>query len=324
MQLTKDQPAATQSYLKAQGLLQPEETLAGTTKAGEGNMNVTLLVTTNQRRFILKQARPYVAKFPDIPAPIERIDVEHRYLQATNDDPALAYHHPKVLHYDKANHTLLLEYLAEARDATYVYNKDGDFTKAQLRELLRYLSALHRLSVSDFPPNRELRQLNHAHIFDLPFRPDNGFPLDDLFPALAGVARPYQNDDALRNKVKQLGERYLADGRQLIHGDFYPGSFMTRGEEVFVIDGEFAHRGLPEFDLGVLMAHLLLAKSEPERLAQLDKDYAKPATFDAKLTRQFCYVEVMRRLIGIAQLPLDLTLPERQSLLEQARLGLLS
>ena len=109
----------------------------------------------------------------------------------------------------------------------------------------------------------------------------------------------------------------------MIHGDFYPGSFMSRGAEVFVIDGEFAHRGLPEFDLGVLMAHLLLARAEPELLAEIDRAYERPVRFEPKLVRQFCYVEVIRRLIGIAQLPLTLSLDERVALLEQARIGLL-
>ena len=285
-------------------------------------MNVTILVTTDRRRFILKQSRPFVAKFPSIPAPIERIDVEHRYLAATADDPALTARHPGVLDYDAEHHTLTLEYLDGAEDMVYVYGEDHDFGAAQLRSLLAYLSKLHRVNVRDFPANDDLRRLNHAHVFDLPFRADNGFPLDDMFPALAGVARPFQRDEPLRKKVKLLGERYLAAGRQLIHGDFYPGSFMARGSEVFVIDGEFAHRGLPEFDVGVLMAHLLLAKSDPELLTRIDTDYDKPPTFDARLAREFCYVEVMRRLIGIAQLPLSLTLPERRGLLEQARVGL--
>ena len=322
MQLHADQPGQIRQYLFEQDFLADGERIIDTTKAGEGNMNVTVLVTTDRRRFVLKQSRPFVAKFPDIPAPIERIDVEYSYLNATNNEPKLAKVNPAILHYDRERYTLVLEYIEGARDMVFVYEEGAQFSAAGLRKLLSYLSTLHRINVPDFPANTELLALNHAHIFDLPFRPDNGFPLDDLFPALGGVARPFQRDDALRDKVKVLGERYLRGGRQLVHGDFYPGSFMQRGEEIFVIDGEFAHRGSPEFDLGVLMAHLLLAKAEPERLAQLDTDYNKPPTFDARLTREFCYVEVIRRLIGIAQLPLSLSLPERQSLLEQARLGL--
>ena len=322
MQLEADRTSDVRQYLLRRGFLSDDERLIATEKAGEGNMNVTILATTNRRKLIVKQSRAWVAKFPTIPAPIERIATEHRYLVVCGEDPTLARHHPRVLGFDRENHTLLLEYLADARDMTYVYQPGRALTTTHLRSLLGYLSALHRLNVSDFPDNTALRKLNHAHIFDLPFRADNGFPLEDFAPGLTEIARPLREDAGLRRKVRQLGERYLANGRQLIHGDFYPGSIMRKGDRVFVIDGEFAHRGLPEFDLGVLMAHLLLAKAERELLEEIDRSYDKPPTFNARLAREFCYVEVIRRLIGIAQLPIDLTIGERQTLLEQASLGL--
>lgn len=322
IQLLPGQNEAIGRYLSNQAFLLPGETIQSTAKAGEGNMNVTILVTTNQRQFILKQSRAFVAKYPSIPAPIERIEVEYRYLSETNADPELAKLNPAVLHYDKPNHTLVLEFIESAEDMVYVYEQDRSISRAQLRELLTYLSRLHRLNIRNFPANDALKQVNAAHIFELPFDPENGFPLDDFMPGLANVAYKYQYDTALRARAAALGERYRAGGRQLIHGDFYPGSFMRKKGATFVIDGEFAHRGLPEFDLGVLMAHLLLSEAEPELIAEIDRAYEKPPTFSAKLTRDFCYVEVIRRLIGIAQLPLSLTLAQRKSLLEQARIGL--
>ncbi|OAV43469.1 phosphotransferase [Lewinella sp. 4G2] len=322
IELQADTPTGIAGYLRERQFLRTGETLMSVTKAGEGNMNVTLLVTTSERQFVLKQSRPYVAKYPSIPAPIARIDVEYQYLSAAAEDPELAGHHPAVLDYDAANYTLLLEYLEGAEDMIYVYEEGRSISRTQLRSLLNYLSVLHRVNVKDFPANEELKALNAAHIFELPFNPDNGFPLDDFLPGLANVAAVYQYDKKLRAKALELGAQYRAAGRQLIHGDFYPGSFMRRKGEVFVIDGEFAHRGAPEFDLGVLMAHLLLSEAEPELLTEIDRSYRKPPGFNAKLAREFCYVEVIRRIIGIAQLPLSLTLGQRKSLLEQARIGL--
>ena len=52
--------------------------------AGDSNMNLVLRVQTNERSVILKQSKPYVRKFPQIPAPIERIDVEYQYLSRIN------------------------------------------------------------------------------------------------------------------------------------------------------------------------------------------------------------------------------------------------
>ncbi|MEO0733856.1 MAG: phosphotransferase, partial [Bacteroidota bacterium] len=128
----------------------------------------------------------------------------------------------------------------------------------------------------------------------------------------------------LRAVAAELGHTYLGTrGRALIHGDFYPGSMLNKHGHLYVIDGEFAFRGFPEFDLGVLLAHLMLAKAPAEQLQMLDTNYEKGPDFDAGLVRRFAYVEIIRRLIGIAQLPLSLTLEERKGLLEQARRGLI-
>jgi 5-methylthioribose kinase len=46
--------------------------------------------------------------------------------------------------------------------------------------------------------------------------------------------------------------------------------------------------------------------------------YDIPTTFDPKLMIRFYGVEIMRRVIGLAQLPLTMTLSERQQILGQA------
>lgn len=313
-----------QAYLADQQVVGPSEQVIAAPSAGEGNMNATLRVSTSTgRRFVLKQSRPWVAKYPDLDAPVERIFVERDFLMATQTAPVLASYSPTILHADEENFCLVTEEIADAEDLSSIYATDKALSNAILRDMLTYLSHLHQLKVSSFPPNRSLRALNHAHIFDLPFRPDNGFPLGDILPGLDSVAKPLQNDEALRAKAKALGARYLSDqGGSLLHGDFYPGSLLNQKGQLFVIDGEFAFQGPPEFDLGVLMAHLLLAQASPEQLQMIDTHYHKPSGFDAQLTRQFAYVEIIRRLIGIAQLPLPLSLEERASLLEEARRGL--
>ena len=321
---TADQsPEDTEIYLSRIDFLRPAERVLSVRSAGAGNMNVTLRVITNQREFVLKQSRPWVAAFPQLAAPVERIFTEARYLEVTAANKQLAARSPRVLGRDDANYVLLTEFIELAEDAGVWYDSRRAVDEDQLRQLLHYLSALHGLRAPEFPANRKLRELNHAHVFDLPFRPDNGFPLDDIEPGLAAVAAPFQNDEALRAEASRLGEKYLADGgRCLLHGDFYPGSFLLHGENVTVIDGEFAFVGPPEYDLGVLMAHLILARSPAGIMRAIDREYQKPAGFSAGLARAFCYVEIIRRLIGIAQLPVDLTLAERGALLEQARAGL--
>ena len=68
------------NYLKDRlNFLNKNEALIQTEIAGEGNMNVVMRLKTNQRSFILKQSRPFVKKYPNIAAPLNRIDVEYNF-----------------------------------------------------------------------------------------------------------------------------------------------------------------------------------------------------------------------------------------------------
>ena len=66
------------------------ESVCGLGRAGEGNMNLTLRVQTEERSFILKQARPWVEKYPDIPAPKERCWWRPPFTKAVADCPLVA------------------------------------------------------------------------------------------------------------------------------------------------------------------------------------------------------------------------------------------
>src|SRR4051812_21791268 len=60
------------AYLHRQGFLDLDERVVTVARAGDGNMNLTLRVTTPARSVIVKQGRPWVEKYPQIPAPTER------------------------------------------------------------------------------------------------------------------------------------------------------------------------------------------------------------------------------------------------------------
>lgn len=81
MHLDQNNTKELTGYLRHTGLILPGETLTGAEKAGEGNMNYTLRIRTADRTFILKQARPYVEKYPSIPAPVERAGMEAAFFK---------------------------------------------------------------------------------------------------------------------------------------------------------------------------------------------------------------------------------------------------
>jgi 5-methylthioribose kinase len=301
-------------YLKNIGILTSSEKVTDSFKAGEGNMNVTLTVKTNKRSIVLKQSRPFVAKYPQVPAPLHRIEIEYKYYKIIGPDNFLACFSPKVLAFDKESWLLILEHLKNGGDYLGVYQSKLILRENVLDLLLSYLKKLHQLPVLEFPANMEMRKLNHRHIFVLPFQSDNGFNLNDVQDGLQDLSERVKNHSRLKNKINQLGDRYLSKGKTLIHGDFYPGSWFSTDSGLKVIDTEFAFLGDPEFDLGVMLAHLKMAKLPDESIQRVIQDYP----LENKLLASYTGVEILRRLYGLAQLPLSLSLAEKEGLTDFA------
>ena len=310
-------PDLMQHFLMQREWLNPNEEILSVEKPGEGNMNVVLRVKTNERSFILKQSRPYVQKHQQIKAPLDRIAVEKKFYQSVFDN-AVNVHIPKILGYDAEQYLLLLEDLGHCEDMTVIY-KNKTISAKHLDRLVFILGLVHRKNVdSDFPKNLEMRRLNHQHIFVFPFLEHNDFQLDEIQPGLEEIALPYKEDTAIKSIVDDVGKKYLSDdGNTLIHGDYYPGSWMTEGPNLYIIDPEFGFVGFAEFDLGVMAAHIIMATGKKSFLARIHTIYQGEA--DKRLMSQVAGIEIMRRVMGLAQLPMDRTLKEKAKLLRKAR-----
>ena len=311
------------AYLRRQGLLAPQERVVTAARAGEGNMNLTLRVTTQEQSLIAKQGRPWVEKYPQIPAPVERTIVEGRFYALAQRSAPLAARMPRLLALDPQSHILVLQDLGKARDLTTLY-AGAPLGEAAAAELADYLGHLHQLTVPaeelQVLRNPAMRALNHEHIFRFPLDPHNGLNLDAITHGLTALARELAADAAYVERVHHLGQRYLeaADG-PLCHGDFFPGSFLTTESGIFIIDPEFCFLGLPEFDLAVLLAHLHLAGQPQPAGDNVLRRYEQRAAVDRELVQALVGVEIMRRLIGVAQLPLVLDLDSKRQLLARSR-----
>jgi 5-methylthioribose kinase len=101
-----------------------------------------------------------------------------------------------------------------------------------------------------------------------------------------------------------------------VHGDYFPGSWVRTDTGVAVIDPEFCFLGCGEFDFGVMLAHLILAAAAS---AETGIVQSASAAGDAALVGRFAGVEIMRRLIGVAQLPFPATLERKRELLALSR-----
>ena len=308
-----------QSYLQKQQWLATSEEVVSATKPGEGNMNYVLRITTTQQSFIIKQARPYVEKYPQIAAPIERVLVEAAFYKAIQDDKILNNYMPKLMGVDALNSIIILEDLGQSNDCSYLYTTQEKLQTNEVEHLVIFLNKLHQqLATSNLLlQNNTMRQLNYQHIFLLPFVEDNGFNLDIVQPGLQALSMPYKTDTALRDLIKNIGGKYLADGAVLLHGDFYPGSWLRTNNGIKIIDPEFCFYGAAEFDVAVMMAHCMISFQTDEVLQIIRTNYQKPQGFNELLLNQFTGIEIMRRLIGLAQLPLQLSLQEKKYLLQK-------
>lgn len=319
LHLDPSDTARLERYAKERGFIASDESLRSATKAGEGNMNLTLRLVTDQRSIILKQARPWVEKYPQIPAPDSRALVEIAFYENAATRASLKEAMPALLGSDPDARVVVLEDLGERGDFTSLYS-GATLSTGDLDALTSYLVALH-VRWKDLPKiltNREMRALNHEHIFRLPLAPDNGLDLDAITPGLNGAAAGLKGNRAYVERVTQLGELYSSDGEFLVHGDYFPGSWLHTDDGPRVIDPEFCFLGPRAFDVGTMLGHLRIAAQPPELSERLLARYDADAE-TSSLARQFAGVEIMRRLVGVAQLPLTYGIDEKRALLELSR-----
>jgi len=278
--LSSQHPDALLETLVSINVCQPIETIVSVDKAGEGNMNLTLRVTTDQRSVIVKQARPWVEKYPDIAASDERILAEINFYLNVSKFADVYAAMPSVLATDPQQRLLVLEDLGLASDYASFYDRSAEQSEVdRVFDLaMDWISQLHDCEVASDQPIgcKPLRTLNHQHIFTIP----------------------------------------LADPPVILHGDYYPGSWLKTDAGFRVIDPEFCFVGPPEFDLGVLAAHWIFCGGQANRVAVDRVVNASGRQVSEGLVFGFAGAELIRRLLGVAQLPLNADLQRRTQWLE--------
>ncbi len=272
-----------------------------------------------------------------IAAPVERVFAEIAFYKAVRSSPKIAENMPRLVTAIPDHFALVLEDVGESQDFCFIYNFSDqiDALEQDLQILGQWLARLHHVPISveqrsNFQ-NFNLRQLNHEHIFEIPYQNDLPFSLNAITPGLEEFAvdlRLRMKENSRFNlERRRLAALYLSEGSCLIHGDFYPGSWLRSNGSIKIIDPEFSYLGNPEFDLAIVIAHLNLSDFSMQNCARLREiflqAYQQEATHNHSkiaidLVEQWSAIEVIRRLIGVAQLPLNLSLENRTTLLEHA------
>lgn len=319
--LRLDQPGRVFETLVEVGVCSADESIASVDKAGQGNMNLTLRVKTDRRSVIVKQSRPWVEKYPGIAAPDERIFSEMDFYRIVSDSHPVRSAMPSVLATDRSRRLLVLEDLGQASDYGALYGGEAGIEEVDdvFMMAIDWVTRLHRCPIDRNPSVgcKPLRSLNHQHIFSIPLLDPPATDLDLVCAGLTAESRSLCADQQVRQSMAKLGDLYLADdeGGVLLHGDYYPGSWLKTETGFRVIDPEFCFAGPREFDLGVLAAHWIFCGGTASEV--VDRVCRHQAgDVGAALVEGFAGAEIIRRIVGVAQLPLTADLDQRRRWLE--------
>ncbi|MFK4486394.1 S-methyl-5-thioribose kinase [Bradyrhizobium sp. USDA 336] len=238
------------------------------TEVGDGNLNLVFIVKGARGGIAVKQALPYVRLVGESwPLPLSRAHYEYLALSRQAQlAPGLV---PAVLHHNEALALTVMELLephiimrkglvAATRYPRFV----DDITTFMARTLfftsdLALSAAEKKEAIAAFAGNHALCKITEDLIFTDPYRiaEQNRWTA----PYLDGLAARLREDLELHVAISRLKLKFMAGPEALIHGDLHTGSIMVTDSQTRVIDPEFAFYGPMGFDVGAVLANLLMA-----------------------------------------------------------------
>jgi 5-methylthioribose kinase len=102
----------------------------------------------------------------------------------------------------------------------------------------------------------QLRKLTENFVFTFPFM---SHETNRVHANLQTQAETLWADTDFKKNVLRLKNTFMNKTDALLHGDLHTGSIMLNTEETYVIDPEFAFAGPFGFDVGALLANLIMS-----------------------------------------------------------------
>lgn len=235
---------------------------------GDGNLNLVFRIKDDESgtSVIFKQALPYVRVVGDgWPLSLDRARIESEaLLQAADVCPGLV---PEVYSYNAELALIVMEDLSDhiilrkgLTQGIRYENLARDIGTYMARTLFYtsdlYLAAGVKKAKQVQFHNPDLCKITEDLVFTHPY-------MDASTNNIPGPIRSFIEsflwaDDELKQEVAKLKHSFLTKGQALVHGDLHTGSVMVTKESTKVIDPEFAFYGPIGFDVGAMIANLLL------------------------------------------------------------------
>ncbi|WP_448043707.1 S-methyl-5-thioribose kinase [Bradyrhizobium liaoningense] len=237
-------------------------------EVGDGNLNLVFIVKGARGGIAVKQALPYVRLVGESwPLPLSRAHYE--YLALTRQAELAPGLVPAVLHHNDGLALTVMELLEPhiimrkgLVAATQYPRFVDDITTFMARTLfftsdLALSAAEKKEGIAAFAGNHALCKITEDLIFTDPYRiaEQNRWTA----PYLDGLAAALREDMELHVAISRLKLKFMASPEALIHGDLHTGSIMVTESHTRVIDPEFAFYGPMGFDVGAVLANLLMA-----------------------------------------------------------------
>ncbi len=238
------------------------------TEVGDGNLNLVFIVKGARGGVAVKQALPYVRLVGESwPLPLSRAHYE--YLALTRQAELAPGLVPAVLHHNEVLALTVMELLEPhiimrkgLVAGTQYPGFASDITNFMARTLfftsdLALSAAEKKEGIAAFAGNHALCKITEDLIFTDPYRiaEQNRWTA----PYLDGLAAALRDDMDLHIAISRLKLKFMASPEALLHGDLHTGSIMVTASQTRVIDPEFAFYGPIGFDVGAVLANLLMA-----------------------------------------------------------------
>ncbi|UJF34680.1 S-methyl-5-thioribose kinase [Paenibacillus hexagrammi] len=234
---------------------------------GDGNLNLVFHISepSTGKSIILKQALPYAKVVGESwPLTLDRARIESEALQIEESlCPDLV---PHVYAYEKDLALTVMEDLSDhviMRRGLIEGNRYPLFAEHISRFLANTLFFTSDLGMNQQAKklqqgrfiNPELCKITEDLIFSDPYRDAD---TNNIEAHIRDAAEQIWTDNELQLEVSLLREKFLTKSQALLHGDLHTGSIFIKPDSTKVIDPEFAYYGPMGFDIGAVLANLLL------------------------------------------------------------------
>jgi 5-methylthioribose kinase len=236
-------------------------------EVGDGNLNLVFIIKGSDAGVAVKQALPYVRLVGESwPLPLSRSHYE--YLALTRQAELAPGLVPAVLHHDEALALVAMELLEphiimrKGLVAGTLYPRFVDDITTFMARTLFFTSDLacpaadKKNGIAAFAGNHALCKITEDLIFTDPYREAEQNRWTS--PWLDATAVRFRDDIEAHVAISRLKLKFMGSPEALIHGDLHTGSIMVTETETRVIDPEFAFYGPMGFDIGAVIANLLM------------------------------------------------------------------